>query len=175
MKLWPWGKDKQPPAPPSVAAKVEIEEKALHGAWGPVYWPEHVNWQTAGRFDCGVGPRDLTGIAWACVNIISQDMSTLRPEVGVLERDGFFRTMPNAQLQTVLDAPNNYMTGLDFIAYIVANLLTGGNLYVYTPRDSAGVVLEMHPLHHTTCRPMVVDGEVFWSIGTVEYNLIPQL
>lgn len=173
MKLWPFGKSSRNLPAPIPAPAPEIEKSFTN--YGPVYWPEHVNWQTSGRFDCGRQGRDLRGVAWACVNIISQDISTLRPEVGILEPDGFFRTMPNSQVQAVLDTPNNYMTGLDFLAYIVASLLTGGNLFAWTPRDALGNVKEMHPLHHDQARPYVAGGEVFWQIGAVDTNLIPGL
>lgn len=91
---------------------------------------------------------------WACIRVISEDVSSL--PLHVYERlDRGKRRAPEHPLYSLLHtAPNEEMTALQFRETLTAHVLGWGNAYAYIVRDERGVVRELWPLfpHNTRAR-----------------------
>jgi len=104
--------------------------------------------------------------AWACVQVLTQDMAKLPLELWTgSDRTGWTpaRLHPLWQL---LRKPNAWMNRFELIRYQVLSVLTDGNSYNLIVRDR-----EMNPVQLIPIHPRYVsvyqayDGELFYGIG----------
>jgi HK97 family phage portal protein len=104
---------------------------------------------------------------FACISLISQDISKLRPRLMQLQRSGIYKEVQNPAYSPVLRKPNSYQTRIQFIQSWMISKLLRGKAYVYKERDARGVVIAMHVLHPDRCWPLIAeDGSVFWRLSS---------
>lgn len=105
---------------------------------------------------------------YACVTIISQDLSKLPINVRIIDPKDNIGTA-NAPLtdpyQRLLRKPNDYQTSLDFQQYWSACKLIRGNAYAFKELDGRGVPTAMHILHPDRVRVLIepVSKEVYYQ------------
>lgn len=104
---------------------------------------------------------------YACISLISQDVSKLRPRLMQLQKSGIYTEVQNPAYSPVLRKPNSYQTRIQFIqAWMISKLLRG-KAYAYKERDARGVVVALHVLHPDRCWPLVADdGSVFYRLSS---------
>jgi HK97 family phage portal protein len=103
---------------------------------------------------------------YACVNTIASDIAKLPAQVFEIDIETGAR-QPRRQdfYATLMRAPNEYMTGPDFLKAFVQSYLLQGNTYVYTgTRNGRGEIAEMHVLNPYRTRPLIADdGSIFYE------------
>ena len=82
-----------------------------------------------------------------------------QPVMRVASADGQFidkapAMSPAARLQALLDRPNPYMSGSEFLRVIALYQLVGGNCYIWKQRALDGSVLRLWPFHAGQMRPV---------------------
>lgn len=104
---------------------------------------------------------------YACVSLISQDVSKLRPRLMQLQQSGIYKEVQNPAYSPVLRKPNSYQTRIQFIQCWMVSKLLRGKTYAYKERDARGVVIALHVLHPDRCWPLVAeDGSVFFRLSS---------
>lgn len=83
---------------------------------------------------------------YSCVKVLSDTMATLPCHL-------FRETSSGKELHTtaplhnlMLNSPNDYQTGPEFMSYVMVNLCLSGNFYGYINKTSSGKVVEILPL-----------------------------
>lgn len=103
---------------------------------------------------------------FACVSLISSDISKLRLHVVKEDSNGIWSQVPFGKWE-VLNKPNPYQNRIQFIQSWVNSILCRGNTYVLKTFDSSGNVVRLDVLHPDLVLPMVSpDGEVYYQLGT---------
>jgi len=133
MALFNWGKTQEKAAPISLP----FNSSALSDFFGSyTASTKAVNNEQAMRMNT----------VYACVKVLSDTMATLPCH---LYRD----TPAGKELHTaaplhnlMLNSPNEYQTGPEFMSYVMVNLCLSGNFYGYINRTSSGKVVEILPL-----------------------------
>lgn len=101
---------------------------------------------------------------YACLDLISKDISKLRPMLVEL-KDGIWPETTNPAYSPVLRKPNNYQTRIQFFRVWILSKLIHGNTAVLKERDQRGVVVALHVLNWRLVKVLVSDsGDVFYSI-----------
>ena len=122
-------------------------------------------WQMFGR--SSVAP-ELTAFSavYACVSIISQDVAKLPMQVTRKDGRGIPIVQDGDYYAQLMQEPNDYQTGPDFMQLFVLSYLLQGNSYAYCKRNRRGEVSEMHVLDPRRTTPWVEpSGEVFYRCG----------
>ena len=84
--------------------------------------------------------------AYACVNNIAADLSSLPLPVLQQFPDGTIRAATEHRLFPILErTPNKYMTSMVYRGCMLASVLGWGNSYSYIKRDGAARVTELDP------------------------------
>jgi HK97 family phage portal protein len=143
--------------------------RATGGWWGIVRESFPGAWQRNVEVETG---RNLLAFSavFACVSIISQDISKLR--IKLLQRGaGDIWTEVRGDggqasaFLPVLRKPNPYQTRIQFLMmWVVAKLLTG-NAYILKERDQRNVVRALHVLDSSRVTPLVTEsGDVYYEL-----------
>jgi len=104
---------------------------------------------------------------YACVTLISDDISKLRLKLMALDPSGVWQETTSPAFSPVLRKPNHYQTRIQFLSGWVTSKLLHGNTYVLKERDSRGVVTALYLLDPRLVKAMVTDtGDVYYSVGT---------
>lgn len=134
---------------------------------GSVREPFAGAWQAGLRDAADAGPNLYAHSAvYACINIISSDIS--RMEIQVLRKrpDGSREEHTNHPATRLFHSPNPIQTPLQFIQQYITSKLMFGNTYVLLLRDARGVVNEMYVLDPRKVQPLVTEkGDVFYKLG----------
>jgi HK97 family phage portal protein len=118
---------------------------------------------------------------YACVNIISQDISSLPFLIYEELADGSMREAKEHRLTPILSKqPNASMTSSVFRAALLANALAWGNGYAYIRRDQAQRVKSLHILPAARTSPVMLDGQLWYATtatkdGGVEYVAVSDM
>ena len=79
--------------------------------------------------------------------------------------DGGRDRVTNSALSRILRAPNDYQTISDFLLNAVRSLYLEGNAYALALRNDRFEISSLHLMHPRASRAMVIEGEVFYSLG----------
>lgn len=82
---------------------------------------------------------------WACVSLISESIAGLPIDI-ISYKDDKYTTISNHPVKKLLEHPNEFQNGFDFIDWVLNSLLLTGNAYIYKVIGSGGEVLELLPL-----------------------------
>lgn len=104
-------------------------------------------------------------IVYACVMAIARAISQCSPE-HVRETNGRYERVTTTAAYRTLSKPNAYQTRSLFFMNLVAAALFEGNSYAVAVRNDRNEIIELHPLHSRTVQPTVVDGEIFYAVGS---------
>jgi HK97 family phage portal protein len=128
----------------------------------------------AGAFQKNVLVRETTqniltfGAFYACVTLIADDISKLRPKLMLDNPDGTSKevTGPNNPKGAVLLKPNPYQTRIQFFGQWLVSKLVYGNAYILKERDARGVVSDLYVIDPRRVVPLVGDrGDVYYQIA----------
>jgi HK97 family phage portal protein len=115
-----------------------------------------------GKSDAGVMVNEKQAMrlttAFACINIISTDLSSL--PFGVYQKlpDGSIREATEHRMYSILhDRPNNQMTAMVYWGAVLACALGWGNSYSLIRRDGAARAVSLHPLPSDRTNPALVE------------------
>ena len=112
------------------------------------------------------GPGGIFSAVYACITIISGDVSKLPPKIRKRLPDGSKLDFENHPAARVLWYPNSYQTRVDFWGQFMASSLFTGNTYAYLIRDERNVISEMHLLDPRKVQPLLADdGSVFYRVA----------
>ena len=139
-------------------------------SWGKQYIPVIIQSSSDGEGNNPLTPDGALRVqtVYSCVRIISEDVGTL--PIHVKERVGNTREVrydhPVARL---LEAPNPYMSGIDFRRALVACLELHGNAYAHiAERDGKGYAARLEIIDPTTVTVSKGNGDIFYQFGTGE-------
>jgi len=82
---------------------------------------------------------------WACVSLISESIAGLPIDI-ISHNNDRYTTIHNHPIKKLLNHPNDFQNGFDFIDWCLNSLLLTGNAYIYKVIGSGGEVLELLPL-----------------------------
>lgn len=102
---------------------------------------------------------------WACVSLISSDISKLRLRLVQKDADGIWQETESPAFSPVLRKPNHFQTRIKFVEQWLLSKLVHGNTYVLKQRDNRGVVSAMYVLDPMRCKPLIApNGDVYYSL-----------
>lgn len=103
---------------------------------------------------------------YACITLISDDISKLRIKLMALDASGVWQETSNSAYSPVLRKPNDYQTRIQFIQQWVSSKLIHGNAYILKQRDLRGAVVKLHVLNPRLVKALIADnGDVYYEIG----------
>lgn len=112
---------------------------------------------------------------FACTTLIAGDIGKLG--LRLMQRGGGDTWGPTRSpaFSPVLEKPNAYQTRQKFFeSWMLSKLSPAGNTYVLKVRDARGVVVAMHVLDPSRCKPLVApDGSVWYELGDDTLAQVP--
>lgn len=113
---------------------------------------------------------------FACIAIIAEDISKLRPRVMEQLSSGIWEEVQrNTPFAAVLRKPNPYQTRVQFFVAWVTMRLLYGNVYVLKERDARGIVTALHVLDSRLVTVMLSDmGDVFYRVNADRLSAVFQ-
>ena len=103
---------------------------------------------------------------YACIEIISADVSKLGLYLFRRQDDGSRKLVTNHPIAFLLRHPNDYQTQLELMQCVMISTLATGNAYLLKRRDQRGVVNALYPLDpHSVWPKIAEDGSIFYSMG----------
>lgn len=103
---------------------------------------------------------------FACISLISSDISKLSVELQQENQHGIFRRVKNPSYSPVLRRPNHYQTWQQFAETWLLSKLTRGNTYVLLKRGNDRKVRAMYILDPTNVQPLVgSEGDVYYKLS----------
>ena len=117
-----------------------------------------------GRSDAGVMVNEKQAMRittlYACIKVISEDLSSLPLPVMQKMPDGSIREATEHRLYPLLhDEPNANMTSMVFRGAMLASVLGWGNSYTYIRRDRAARAVALVPLPSSRTSPVMLKAE----------------
>jgi HK97 family phage portal protein len=108
---------------------------------------------------------------YACVTLIANDISKLRPKLVEQDSNGIWTEINSAAFSPVLRKPNHYQTRIDFFKWWMVSKLVHGNMYALKARDGRNVVQGLYILDPTRVAVLVApDGSVFYDLHVDELS-----
>lgn len=102
---------------------------------------------------------------FACITLISSDISKLRVRVVKSDSDGIWSEVPYGKYG-VLERPNHYQNRIQFFENWMNSKLSRGNAYILKGRNRDGTVVRLYVLNPDAVMPLVSDdGDVFYQLG----------
>ena len=103
---------------------------------------------------------------WACITLISHDISKLRVKLIQQQSDGTWQEITNPAYSPVLRDPNDFQHDHQFWEVYILSKLVHGNTYVLKRRDNRNVVTDLYVLDAARVKPLVADdGSVFYELN----------
>ena len=104
---------------------------------------------------------------YACITLISDDVSKLRPMLMQAGADGIPVEVTNhPAFGQVIRKPNDYQTWIQFLSQWLVSKLIWGNVYVLKVRDNRNVVIQLHVLNPQLVKTLVApNGDVFYDLS----------
>lgn len=117
-----------------------------------------------GKSDAGVMVNEKQAMrlttAFACITVISSDLSSLPLRVFQLMPDSSIREAPENRIYGLVhDTPNANMTAMVYWGAVLACALGWGNSYSLIRRDKASRPVSLHPLPSDKTNPAMVEDE----------------
>lgn len=101
---------------------------------------------------------------YSCTTLISADISKLQVEVKRRDSNKVWETVEN-KYSKLLDRPNRYQNGIQFIQWWITSKLTTGNTYVLKQRSASGIEA-LYILDPEKVLPLIADdGSVYYQLS----------
>lgn len=134
------------------------------GWWPVIHEPFAGAWQR--NMECRTEDTLANGIAFRCVQLISNDISKLPLSLIRQVEPGIWEPTENTAHTPLLRKPNHYQNRIQFFETWVLSKFVNGNTYVLKNRDQRGVVFRMYVLDPSRVKPLVADdGAVFYELS----------
>lgn len=145
-----------------------------YGMFGRILEPFTGAWQKNVAIDCQENIVKFSAV-YACVGLISDDISKLRVKLVEVDANGIWRETTSAAFSPVLRKPNRYQTRIQFISQWITSKLLWGNTYVFKQRDARQVVVAMYVLDPARVTPMVTaEGSVWYRLRSDHLAQVPE-
>jgi HK97 family phage portal protein len=104
----------------------------------------------------------------AAVTLLADSVATMPVEL-YRTRGGRLEKLPTP---SVFIKPNNHQTMFEFVHQTMTTLALHGNAYIYAPKGSNGLPIEMRNLHPSEIKNVVYDdeGNVVYEIGKAKFT-----
>lgn len=118
----------------------------------------YADWQKAGGVWEDYSKSQLLDIGakhslvYSCIQAIASRVPEAPLEVGQ-ETEAGWQPEPDHYLNGLLARPNKLMSGGDVLQFLMANLLSAGEAYLWELRDEAKVIEELWPIPSSVCEP----------------------
>ena len=107
---------------------------------------------------------------YACLTLISGDISKMAAEVKRVDSDGVWKTVYNG-IHKLLKKPNRYQNSVQFRQWWITSKLASGNTYVLKQRGKGGNIEAMYVIDCSKVTPLVADdGSVYYELNTDNLN-----
>jgi len=121
-----------------------------------------------GRSDAGVMVNEKQAMrlttAYACIKVISQDLSRLSLDVFQQMPDDSMRVAREHRLHPILhDRPNPNMSSMVWRGAMLASVCAYGNGYSWIKRDKAARVISLVPLNPARTSPVKISGQLCYG------------
>jgi HK97 family phage portal protein len=136
----------------------------FNSLWGVISEPFSGAWQ--GNMEIATEENRLRfGAVFACIRLISSDISKLRIKL-VQQRAGIWEEITeNSPFLPVLRKPNTYQNRIQFVKHWIISKLIYGNTYVLKQYDERHVVTQLHILDPNLVNVLVSpDGGVYYEL-----------
>ena len=101
---------------------------------------------------------------YSCTTLISADISKLQVDVKHRDSNKVWETVEN-KYSKLLDRPNRYQNGIQFIQWWITSKLTTGNTYVLKQRSGSGIEA-LYILDPEKVLPLIADdGSVYYQLS----------
>lgn len=102
---------------------------------------------------------------FACITLISSDISKLRVKLVEKDDDGIWTEISNSAYSPVLRKPNGFQNRIQFWENWIMSKLTRGNTYVLKARDGRNTVVKLFVLDPQRVEPLISDaGDIFYGL-----------
>ena len=130
-------------------------------------------WQRNIEIECHENVLKFSAV-YACVGLISDDISKLRIKLVEQDRNGIWTETTSGAFSPVLRKPNRYQTRIQFLSQWITSKLLWGNAYILKERDARNVVVAMYVLDPARVVPMVTpDGDVWYRLRSDRLAQVP--
>jgi len=104
----------------------------------------------------------------ASVSILSDSVASMPLEL-IRKRGGRIENLPTP---SVLQKPNDRQTMFEFIHQTMLTLTVHGNAYIYAPRGSNGLPVEMRNIHPKSIKNIQYSdmGQTFYEVGKEQFS-----
>lgn len=167
-----WGLVTKAAVAPVTSIFGNASKPARHG-WGPAHEPFAGAWQRGAMSPDGIDEITAVSAVYACLTLISGDISKLNLLVMQRRRDNTKAPATDSSpFWRPLVQPNAYETRNQFLTRWVLSKLIWGNAYVLLERDGRGMVQRMHVLDPRRVTPLVTpDGGVYYSVNANDLSM----
>ena len=124
---------------------VPAEEAEQRGGFEVVIEAREANRAAAGRYITPESSLQLSAV-YACVRVLSETLASIPLLMYERQADGGRKRVPDHNLIQVLENPNPYMTGFEYIETLMQHLALRGNAYSQIEYDARGRITELWPL-----------------------------
>lgn len=130
-------------------------------------------WQRNIEIECHENVLRFSAV-YACVGLISDDISKLRIKLVEQDRNGIWTETTSGAFSPVLRKPNRYQSRIQFLSQWITSKLLWGNTYVLKERDQRNVVTALYVLDPARVMPMVTpDGGVWYRLRSDRLAQVP--
>lgn len=143
-------------------------------ATSPTAWANRPrNWFQLGQRE----PMSMNGEAiaavYACQSLIAESVAPVRLR-HVRRESGVLVELEESATARLLAQPNYYQSGLEFMLYAMLALLSDGNAYAWSERDSVGRVVALHPVapSYVQIRRVRETGDYFYHAPISAWDML---
>lgn len=144
--------------------RAAVERRARpadYGVDGAGKWLEGMRWQSWGGLSWSVESSMRLSAVYGCLRLISEAVASLPADT--FRRQGGARQVYRPR-PTYLDFQPPQQSRITYVSQLVLSLLSDGNAFVATPRDSLGVPTDLIPLDPTSVDVFLDErGQVGYS------------
>ena len=108
---------------------------------------------------------------WCAVRLLSEIPASLPKTIISQEKDGSFVTLFDDPVASVLEFPNEFMTGFDFHELMNASLQLRGNAIAVIYRDRKGFPVRLLPVNYSGVQIRMKNGVLYYVVNDVLYGI----
>lgn len=131
----------------------------------PAQWLVDIFASIGGNSTSGVAVNENTALSIAAVKSCVQEISRGIANMPLKKYSG--GEVAKVVRFELMERPNPYMNGYDWVSIMVASDCYKGNAYSYIQRDRSGVTPQaLHPIPTTSVTPYYSNGQLFYRISS---------
>ncbi|MEI7524555.1 MAG: phage portal protein [Mariniphaga sp.] len=108
---------------------------------------------------------------WCAVRLLSEIPASLPKTIISQEKDGSYATLYDDPVNSLLEFPNEYMTGFDFHELMNASLQLRGNAVAVIYRDRKGNPVKLLPVNYSGVQIRMKNGLLYYVINDILFGI----